>query len=141
MAGIDLEQRQRMAKTLDAVPVSADKEQQAGLCTLVLDAGGIIVACSDGMAQMFGASDSMFPGDKIWSLIPGILRSYSSPSYNGRYLVYLSSQQEWRRFHAVDLMGQRFIVELAVSRTYTDGRPMFLLKLRQPVAESRLKAH
>ena len=100
-------------------------------CTLILDRAGRIVSCGAAAERMFAASQIRLIGRWIHELIAGLFRSESSPSYSARYMVYLCSDGEWRKFEARDEGGRRFGVELNLSRIVTDGEEMLLLNVRR----------
>lgn len=107
-----------------------DKRSEYG--TLVLDGMGRIRSCGEAGERIFGASQVRLIGRRISEFIAGLHLGGSSPSYNARYLVYLSADGEWRSFDAKDVDGAGFVVELNLSRMVTDGQEIFLLNVRRP---------
>lgn len=100
--------------------------------TLTLDSFGRIRGCCAAAEQIFGANRGNLVGRRVSDLIAGLSRGGISPSYDARYLVYLSATSGWHRFEATDTAGRRFAVELNLFRTLEDGREMFILSLRRP---------
>lgn len=102
--------------------------------SLVLDGMGRIRSCGATGERVLGASQLGLVGRPISDCIAGLHLGGSSPSYAARYLVYLCGEGEWRRFEAVDAGGQRFPVELNLSRLMRGGQETFLLNVRRPEA-------
>jgi len=100
--------------------------------TLILDRLGRIRGCGAPAEKMFGTSQARMAGKRISEFIKGLHLGEGSPSYDARYLAYLSASSEWRRFEARDVLGLEFIVEVHLSRTAADGEEIFLLNVRRP---------
>jgi PAS domain S-box-containing protein len=100
--------------------------------TLILDRVGRILNCGTPAAKIFGASHLQLKGRWVADFVAGLFLAGSSPSYNTRYLVHLCTHGEWRKFEATNADGQRFLVELNLSRVMTDGQEIYLLNLRRP---------
>jgi PAS domain S-box-containing protein len=99
--------------------------------TLILDRTGRILSCGVPAERIFGADQVRLLGRKISEFIAGLFLNANSPSFGERYLGYLCSNREWRRFQAHDAGGQGFMVELNISRIASDGHEMFLLNVRR----------
>lgn len=110
---------------------AANVAGMGGHGTLILDSLGRILSCGAPAEKMFGASQVRLMGRRISEFIAGLSLGGSSPSYNARYLVYLCSEGEWRKFSAKDVDGLGFPVELNLSRMVTEGQEMFLLNVRR----------
>jgi hypothetical protein len=110
----------------------ASDSQRPRFAALLLDNCGTIVRGGHAAASMFRAKPWMLERTAMRSLIADLPLSNTSPSYSARHLVYLSSEARWHRFHARDVFGQSFAVELFVSRRSGGERPMFLFRLRLP---------
>lgn len=117
-----------------AFHAAATLDQRGEYGTLILDGMGRIRSCGEAGERIFGASQARLIGRRISEFIAGLHLGGSSPSYNARYLVYLSADGEWRSFAAKDTDGSEFVVELNLSRMVTDGQEIFLLNLRRPDA-------
>lgn len=115
-----------------AFHAAANLDQRGEYGTLIVDGLGRIRGCGEAGERIFGASQACLVGRRISEFIAGLLLGGSSPSYSARYLVYLSTNGEWRSFEAKDVDGHRFRVELNLSRMVTDGQEIFLLNLRRP---------
>lgn len=101
--------------------------------TMILDGTGRIRGCGTAASQLFGANFADLSGKVISTLIGELEISTTAHSFDARRLAYLCASQDWRRFDAVDLRGQRFAVELTVAQMRTqDGIDLFLLSLRRP---------
>ncbi len=100
--------------------------------TLILDGTGTIRSCGAAAEAMFGAGRIGMIGRQVSEFIAGLSRSESSPSFSERYLMYLCTDQVWRRFQALDADGTEFAVELKLSRIKSDGQEVFALTLRRP---------
>jgi hypothetical protein len=81
---------------------------------------------------MLGGRVADVEGSPIWSLIADLMPSDTSPSFNARFLAHLSSTGCWREFQAIDIAGQCFPVQLAMSKLNGDGAGLFLIHLRRP---------
>ena len=112
---------------------------EAGLCALVLDIHGVITSCCDETALLFGDGPGNLLGRAIWYLVTNMTPSYTSPSFNARYIAAMSKDGRWRRFQAVDASGQRFPVELSISRVDDDDCDLFLVMLRRSTDESSVQ--
>lgn len=110
-------------------------EPQTHFGALVLDGRGVILKCSDAAAQLFGGEFGDLVGNTVSSFITNLLPSDASPSYNARYVAYLSNSGLWRRFQAVDLHGQHFPIELTMSRLTAEVPHVLLLHIRLPAME------
>lgn len=115
-----------------AFHAAATLDKRGDYGTLILDGMGRIRSCGEAGERIFGASQARLVGRRISEFIAGLLLGGSSPSYSARYLVYLSTNGEWRGFEAKDVDGHCFRVELNLSRMVTDGQEIFLLNLRRP---------
>lgn len=114
----------------DVLRAAAGLADAGNSCALLtLDRAGRILDCSHSVAAMFGAHPGQLVGRRIAEFVPGLFRAGSSPSYDTRYLVYLCSDGEWRRFEARDVSGRKFAVSLNLSRTTTGGQELFQLNL------------
>lgn len=122
----------QIGPTQAAFHAAANLDTRGEYGTLVLDGLGRIRSCGEAGERIFGASQVRLVGRRISEFISGLLLGGSSPSYNARYLVYLSADGEWRRYEAKDAEGRAFVVELNLSRMVTDGQEIFLLNLRRP---------
>ncbi|MCX7155080.1 MAG: hypothetical protein NTW45_01380 [Rhodocyclales bacterium] len=100
--------------------------------SLILDGMGRIRSCGAAGERILGASQVGLIGRPISDCIAGLHLGGSSPSYAARYLVYLCGEGEWRRFEAIDAGGQRFAVELSLSRLMRGGQETFLLNIKRP---------
>lgn len=100
--------------------------------SLILDGMGRVRSCGAAGERILGASQVGLVGRSISDCIAGLHLGGSSPSYAARYLVYLCGEGEWRRFEAVDAGGQKFPVELNLSRLMRGGQETFLLNIRRP---------
>ena len=100
--------------------------------SLILDGMGRIRSCGEAGERILGASQGALVGRPVSDCIAGLHLGGSSPSYAARYLVYLCGEGEWRRFEAVDAGGQKFPVELNLSRLMRGGQETFLLNVRRP---------
>jgi hypothetical protein len=104
--------------------------------TLILDGMGRIRSCGAAGERILGASQVRLIGRRITEFIAGLCLGGNSPSYSARYLVYLCGNGEWRKFEAVDAGGQRFAVELNLTRMVADGQEIFALNVRRPEASN-----
>lgn len=109
-------------------------DDEAG--TLILDRGGRVLACGEVAEQIFKANPVHLVGRRISDFVAGLSPGRSSPSYSARYLDYLCTNGEWRNFDAKDARGQRFMVELVLSRGVAEGREVFVLTARRPGEEA-----
>lgn len=109
--------------------------QEMDHCAIVLDSHGVITSCCEATGAMFGSSVCNLVGKTIWYLISNMTPSYTSPSFNARYIAAMSKDSRWRRFQAVDMHGQRFPVEVSLSSVEEDDSDLFLLILRRPAGE------
>lgn len=118
------------AKTppMDGLPLLDDAD-----CCVVIDGHGRVTGCSEATGLMFGGSAAGLIGHRIWYLITNMTPSYTSPSFNARYIAAMSTDNHWRRFQAVDLHGQRFPVEISFAVGEEDEHDSFLIHLRHPV--------
>lgn len=76
-------------------------------------------------------------------MIANMAPSYTSPSFNARYLAAMSTDGRWRRFQAVDMHGRNFPVEVSFAITDDHEHGSLLVSLRRPtgpVAKDRFKA-
>lgn len=106
--------------------------EQCRVGTLILDRMGRIASCGEPAASILAESQSRLIGRGIGEFIGGLCLGGTSPSYNARYLDYLSSDGAWRRFDAKDANGEGFVVEARLSPIVTDGQQLFLLSIRGP---------
>ena len=133
----------RMAASRRAMPVDSSSSLRAGLTrerratfgSLVLDRRGVVVSCSDSGVRIFGGDYEDLEGSAIGALISNIAPSDAPPSFNARYMAYLCTAANWRRFQAVDVYGQRFPVEIFLSKMKLESDEMYLLSLRHPSDE------
>lgn len=105
-----------------------------GKCgTMILDGRGNICGCGTAAGQLFGGNFAEMAGKPISALIAELDIGGAAHSYGARRLAWLCGEDDWRRFKAVDLHGQRFAIELTVAQMRSqDGVDMFLLSLRRP---------
>lgn len=113
----------------DMFRVAANHHGEYG--TLIVDRVGRILSCGVPAENIFKAGHSRLVGRQIPEFIDGLFLAGSSPSYSARHLVFLCSDGEWRRFQATDAHGNRFPLELNLSRIVTDGQEMFLVNVRR----------
>lgn len=116
----------------DMFHAAANLENRSEYGTLILDRVGRILNCGASVEKMFGASQFRLLGTRVSALISGLLLGGSSPSYNARYLACLCADGEWQEFEGMDTGGNKFAVELKLSRRTTDGQEIFLLNVRRP---------
>lgn len=109
-------------------------------CTLVLDSRGVVVNCCETTGLIFHSSVDNLLGRTIWYLIINMTPSYTSPSFNARYIAAMSSEPRWRRFQAINMTGQRFPVEVFISSLETDGRRLFPVIVR-PFPDALTQSH
>lgn len=115
----------------DVVHAAANLANKDEYGTLILDRSGRILSCGAPAERIFAANQVHLLGRWISEFISGLFLTGSSPSYGARYLVYLCTDGEWRKFEANDAAGQAFTIELNLSRMATDGREIFLLSVRR----------
>lgn len=126
---------------IDACPPAVASDSGASIGALVLDDSGIVVGCSGTAATILSKRVSLIEGATISSLIADITPSDASPSYNARYLAWLSGNRKWRRFNAIDSAGQSIAVEIQLSNISLNGRDIgFLMNLRPPQARDSFTA-
>lgn len=124
--------QQQIGPKQDIFHAAANLENRGDYGTLILNGLGRISSCGAAGEKIFAASQVRLIGRQISEFISGLFLEGSSPSYNARYLVHLCADGEWRKFAAIDADGQRFAVELNLSRMMTDGQEIFILNLRRP---------
>lgn len=110
---------------------TAASDSGIAIGALVLDDSGIVVGCSGTAASILSKSVSSIEGAAISSLIADITPSDASPSYNVRYLAWMSGNKKWRRFDAIGSGGHPIAVEIQLSNISLNGRDIgFLMNLR-----------
>ena len=122
---------QQLAATQDFIHAAADFASNDQHGSLILDHAGCILGSGEAAEKIFGAGEGSLIGRRISGLVSGLLLDGNSPSYSARSLAYLCADDEWQQFEGTELSGQRFGVELNLSRTLTGGREMFLVNLRR----------
>lgn len=124
---------QAAALKQDVFHAAANLVNRGDYCTLILDRVGRILSCGTPAERLLGDSQARLLGRHISEFVSGLFRDGSSPSFTARYLVYLCSDGDWRRFDAVDASGRAFAVELILARMASKGsdKEMFLLNLRR----------
>lgn len=122
---------QRAGSKLDPFHAAANFPDKDEYGTLILDHVGKIISCGAPAEKIFGASRDRLAGRWISEFITGLVRDGSSPSYCARYLAYLCTNGEWRKFKAADADGREFSVELNLARMVTDGREILVLNVRR----------
>lgn len=134
---------QRMLRQVNKLPAllssDAQAETAASFGLLVLDSSGLIYKCGHAAARMLSGSVGDMEGMPICSLIPDLMPSISAPSFNARYLAHLSNSEIWRSFRVIDITGQQFSIELAMSKIDVGGSCCFLVHLRHPEAANSIK--
>lgn len=105
--------------------------------TLILDRLGRILSCGTPAENIFGVSRARLMGRQVSEFIASLLVRGTSPSYHARHVEYLCADDEWRKFEATDATGNRFGIELTLSRMTIEGQEMFLLTVRIPEAIER----
>lgn len=106
-----------------------------GCCAMVLDSRGVVTSCGEATGAMFACSVDKLVGRAIWDVISNMTPSYTSPSFNARYIAAMSKDSRWRPFQAVDTLGRSFPVELSLSSVAEEEDDLFLLLLRHPAGE------
>jgi hypothetical protein len=109
--------------------------REDGSSAMVLDSHGVVTSCGEATGSMFACSVDNLVGRAIWDLISNMTPSYTSPSFNARYLAAMSKDSRWRPFQAVDTLGRTFPVELSLSCVAEEDGDLFLLLLRHPAGE------
>ncbi len=132
MIGQGLTALQQTGSTRGIFAAAANLLAEAECNALVLDRGGRILDCGEAAQNIFKASPVQLMGRCISDFIAGLSLGGSSPSYSARYLGYLCANGDWRKFDARDVGGQRFAVELSLSRMVSEGREVFALDVRRP---------
>lgn len=124
---------QRAGLGQDVFHAAANLTNRGDYCTLILDRAGRILSCGNPAERMLGDSQVRLVGRRISEFVSGLFLEGSSPSFTARYLVYLCSDGDWRRFDAVDACGRAIAVELNLARMASSGseKDMFLLNLRR----------
>ena len=135
MVSTSITTSRRVAAAERAWHASMATQQRADCGTLVLDGRGVIVRCSDAARRMFGGKLCDLEGNAIFAFVTDLTPSDTSPSYNARYMAYLSTEGNWHSFQAVDVFGQRFGLEIAMSRMSADDHDLLLLNLRLPATQ------
>jgi len=133
MARVNSAVSRHIAKAPGSLRPVVTEEVAGNFGSMVLDSSGLVFKCSDSAARMLGGSAANVEGSPIWSLIADLMPSDTSPSFNARFLAHLSSTGCWREFQAIDIAGQCFPVQLAMSKLNSDGAGLFLIHLRQPL--------
>lgn len=123
---------QRTGSKQDLLHAAANLETKGEYGTLILDRLGRIVSCGASTEKIFGTSQARLIGKWISEFVAGLILGGNSPSYSARYLVYLSAEDEWRRFEAKDAGGRGFMVELKLARMTANGEEGFLLSVHRP---------
>ncbi len=129
----DLTATRRVANTANAFLRRSRKDQRANFGSLIIDGQGVVVSCSVSGGRMFGGDFDDIEGSEIRSLLTDIAPSETSSGFNSRYMGFLSRDPDWKRFQAVDIYGQRFPVEIVLSKMKVEDEDMFLLNLRHAV--------
>lgn len=126
-------ERQESSSSQDAFRAAANCAKRSDYCTLILDSLGRILSCGTPAERIFGLSQARLIGRPVSDFVAGLFLKDSSPSYSARYLGYLCSDREWRKFEAKDGDGQTFHVDLNLARMATHGpeREMYLVNLRR----------
>jgi hypothetical protein len=116
---------------MDACSPAVASDSGVSIGALVLDDSGIVVGCSGTAASILSKNVSSIEGSAISSLISDITPSDASPSYNVRYLAWMSGNNKWRRFNVIDSGGHSIAVEVQLSKIGLNGREIgFLMNLR-----------
>lgn len=131
MIGQGLTALQQTGSTRGIFGATASLATEGGGGTLVLDRGGRILGCGEAAEDIFKARPDQLVGRCVSDFIAGLSLGGTSPSYSARYLGYLCANGDWRKFDARDAGGQRFAVELILSRMVSEGREVFALDVRR----------
>jgi PAS domain-containing protein len=99
---------------------------------LVINGVGTVVRCNDAAISLFEGWPGEIEGMPVSALLPEIATSDSSPSYNMRYIAFLISDGNWRRFRAMDIFHRPFPLDVAASKISNTSDDQFLLYLRRP---------
>ena len=132
MVRTNLTVSRRVMSAENAVRAAVAREQRADFGTLVLDGRGIVVSCSDSAMRMFGDDLCDLEGSTIWSLLTSIAPSDTSPSFNARYMGFLSKSPDWHRVQAIDVYDHDFPVEILLAKMTVENDDLFLLIMRHP---------
>jgi hypothetical protein len=124
---------------MDVCPASVVSDSSSSIGALVLDDSGVVVGCSGAAASILVRSVSSIEGSAISSLFADIAPSDASPSYNVRYLDWMSGSRQWRRFNAIGSGGHPIAVDIRLSKISLNGRDTgFLMSLRPVRARDSL---
>lgn len=99
---------------------------------LIVDGLGRIHGCGAAIEKLFKASHGQLIGRPVSAFIAGLLPEGSSPAEIARQLAQLCTQDNWRKFTAVDAQGGAFPIEIHLSRRMTEGQTVFVFNMRRP---------
>ncbi len=105
--------------------------ERDGHGTLILDRQGSILACGGPAARMFGANGVPLLGRRISEFIAGFFLAGHVRSRDATIARCPCASGDWRTFDAIDIGGDRFAVELSMSRVTANGEELFVLNLRR----------
>jgi PAS domain S-box-containing protein len=100
--------------------------------TLILDRVGKIISCGLPAEKIFGVKQDRLMGRWISEFIAGLFLGGNSQCNRAKYLEYLCTDGEWRKFEAMDAGGHGFAVEINMARVATDGREVVVLNVHRP---------